>query len=170
MAQKIYPLMINPEDTDENPLTHYRLMAWLADTGYVEGFLYKKISPLDMPYVEDYIQEVWVQILSVPPERMMYMWYKGKGAFTNYIKAIVTNNIISTNSHVYNNIRKGVKDHIHLDDAGWNHLDNDEEADAYLQFATWEKSTNPTTGRQKKVPTINYEKITVKANGYNQEG
>lgn len=170
MAQKIYPLMINPEDTDENPLTYKRLMTWLAETGYVEGFLYKKISPLDMPYVEDYIQEVWVQILSVPPEKIMYLWYKGKGAFTNYIKAVITNNIISTSSPLYIHIRKDIKDHIHLDDEGWTHLDNDEEADAYIQSMFWEKSINPATGRPKRMPTISYEKITVKANGYNQEG
>lgn len=166
MAQKIYPLMVNPEDTDENPLTHQRLMNWLADTGYVEGFFYKKLSPLDLPYADDYLQEVWVQILKVPPERIMYMWYKGKGAFVNYIKAIITNNIVSSNSPVYNAVRGGTKELVHLDDAGWNHLDNDEEADAYLQYAIWEKQINPETGRLKSMPTINYEKITVKSDGH----
>lgn len=159
--QKIYPYMINPEDTPENPLTHARLMEWLANTGYVEGFIYKKISPLDLPYVEDYIQEVWVQILSAKPETIMDRWYKGKGVFTNYIKLLITNNIISKCSHVYKNIRKGTELNIHLDDLGWSHIDQDEEADAFLQYATWHKSFEH-SARGKKVPTIEYEKITVK--------
>lgn len=168
MAKKrVYPYMLSPEDTDENPLTHARLMEWLANTGYVEGFIYSKISPLDMPYVEDYIQEVWVQILSAKPETIMDRWYKGKGVFTNYIKLLITNNIISTCSNLYKNIRKDTKNWVHLDDNGWSHIDNEEPADAYLQFATWEKSTNPSTGRPKKIPTIQYEKISVRADGHN---
>ena len=80
---------------------------------------------------------------------------------------MITNNIISTNSGVYNNIRKATKDWVHLDDAGWSHIDNEEPADAYLQFATWEKQMNNKTGRYKKVPTIQYEKISVRADGHN---
>lgn len=159
--QKIYPYMINPEDTPENPLTRARLMEWLANTGYVESFIYKKISPLDLPYVEDYIQEVWVQILSAKEETIMDRWYKGKGVFTNYIKLLITNNIISKCSRVYNNIRKGTELNIHLDDRGWSNIDQDEEADACLQFATWHRDYENST-RGKKVPTIEYEKITVK--------
>ena len=39
-------LLINPEDTPENPLTHARLMEWLADTGWVEGYISEQTEEL----------------------------------------------------------------------------------------------------------------------------
>ena len=124
---RCYKYLLNPEDTDENPLTKERLMNWLADTGWVEGHIRKQISPLDVKYTEDYIQEVWLQILEVPEEKIMSIWYKGKGKFTNYIKAIIMNNIYSNSSHLYRNIRAGQENVYHLDEVGWKALESDQD-------------------------------------------
>lgn len=152
-SRVIYPFMINPEDTDENPLTWKRLVDWLAATNYIEGFIFKRISPLDMPFIEDYIQEVWVQILQVPQDKFLGLWYKGKGKFTNYLKSIVINNIRSNSSNLYKNIRLDDVNKIHLDDEGWNHLIDGKSADAYLQYTLFFD----------KKPETNYERIEVRS-------
>lgn len=83
------PLLINPIDTPDNPLTHERLMNWLANTGWVYGYVRKRISPMDAHLYEDYAQHCWLAILEVKPQRMMEIWYTGKGAWVNYIKRII---------------------------------------------------------------------------------
>jgi hypothetical protein len=131
---KHYKLLNNPEDSVKNPLTHTRLMNWLSDTGWVEGLVSKRISPLDRHLIEDYIQEVWVQILEVPPEKLMEIWYKGKGKFVNYIKSIVINQIYSGSSATYKHIKAPNKDMLYLDDEGWKNLTEKSSSIAYLHF------------------------------------
>ena len=139
---KHYKLLNNPEDTESNPLTWDRLMTWLADTGYIEGLVGKRISPLDRHLIEDYIQEVWLQILEVPQEKMLDIYRRGKGKFVNYLKSIVINNVYSKTSHLYKNIREGTHELIHLDDVGWKMLEDNDEAEAYLTFPVIERERN----------------------------
>lgn len=126
MAQ-VYKLFRNPPD---NP-SYEQLMNWLADTMWVEGRTRKVMSSLDQPYLDDYIQEVWLQILEVPQDKIMSVWRKGKGKFCNYIKSIISNNVISVQSNLYKHIRKDRKNEIYLDDQGWINLDSDGVADSY---------------------------------------
>ena len=151
---KHYKLLNNPEDTESNPLTWDRLMEWLADTGYIEGLVGKRISPLDRAYLEDYIQEVWVQILEVPPEKILDVYRRGKGKFVNYLKSIVMNNIYSNSSHLYKNLRAGQHELVHLDDAGWRHLEDDQDVEITLSFPTITKEK----GIKDRV-SFEYEKI-----------
>lgn len=153
---KHYKYLQNPEDTPSNPLTWDRLMAWLADTGYIEGLVGKRISPLDRHLIEDYIQEVWVQILEVPHDKLLEIWYRGKGKFTNYLKSIVINNVYSNSSHLYKNIREGTHELIHLDDVGWKMLENDNEAEAHLTFPVLERERGKSS---KATVKIEEEKI-----------
>lgn len=120
-TKRVYLLMTNPPE----PVTRDGLMKWLSDTGWVEGFLGKKISPLDRPYYEEYLQEVWVQILEVPEDKIVDIWHRGKGKFVNYIKSIIMNNIYSSSSHLFQNVRKFRKDERELTDYQWNLLDED---------------------------------------------
>ena len=159
MTDKLIPFMINPKDTEDDPLTYRRLIDWLASTGWVEGHLCKRISVLDLPYLDDYIQEVWVQILEVPQDKLLSIWHKGKGKFTNYIKSIIMNNINSDSSILYKNIREPLKPLIHLDECGWDCIANNESATAHLKFTFFDKGKTET----------NYEEIKVKSIGYNQE-
>lgn len=132
--QKVYKLLDNPDDTQENPLTRDRLMEWLASTGWVEGHVRRKISPLDRAYLDDYIQEVWEQILLVPPDKILEIYRRGKGKFVNYIKSIIMNNIYSNSSRLYRNIRAGQESIVHLDDVGWRHFEADEDSHTTLHF------------------------------------
>lgn len=129
--KKEYKLFTNPPE----PLTWHSLMQWLSDTGWVEGRIGKMISPLDREYFEDYVQEVWVQILEVPQEKMMDLWYRGKGKFVNYIKSIILNNIYSKSSHLYVNVRRGRAMEKFLTDEQWQRLDDTGESDYEISFA-----------------------------------
>ena len=157
-----YKYLKNPEDTESNPLTWERLMEWLADTGYVEGLVGKKISPLDRAYIEDYIQEVWVQILEVPQEKLMDIWYKGKGKFTNYIKSIVINNIYSGSSHLYKNLREGTHELVYLDDTGWHRLENDDDVEITLSYPVISRDkglSNRVSFEYEKIPSHSMNKL-----------
>ena len=118
--------LINPEDTPENPLTWDRLMAWLVDTGWVDALIRKFISPLDQHVADDMFQETWLQILEVPKDKLMGIWYKGKGKFTNYIKSIITNNLISSTSAVYSRIKSPYTRMMYLSDEGWSRFEDGE--------------------------------------------
>lgn len=128
--KKEYKLFTNPPE----PVTRESLMKWLSDSGWVEGRIGRVISPLDRPYFEDYVQEVWVQILSVPEDKIMDIWYRGKGKFVNYIKAIIVNNVRSTSSNLYNHIRKGGTIERLLTDEQWNALESTGESEYDVTF------------------------------------
>jgi len=129
-VKKEYKLFTNPPE----PVTWQSLMNWLADTGWVEGHIGRKISPLDRPYFDDYVQEVWLQILSVPHEKMLEIWHRGKGKAIEYIKAIIMNNIYSNSSHLYKNIRFANTIEKTLTDEQWKRLDDDGESEFDISF------------------------------------
>lgn len=154
---KHYKYLQNPEDTPSNPLTWERLMEWLSDTGWVEGRVRKCISPLDMRYLDDYIQEVWIQILEVPPDKLMGIWRKGKGKFTNYIKSIISNNICSTVSPLYKNIRKDSANEVTLDDVGWDAFSNGSDtSETITKYPVSNKN-----GNLEDRVKFEYEKVTI---------
>lgn len=128
--KRLPKLLTNPP----GPVTRDSLMQWLSDTGWVEGFIGKRISPMDRMYFEDYVQECWVQILEVPADKILGIWNKGKGKFVNYIKSIIINNIRSTGSHLYNNIRKAKTIECLLDDEQWYRLENTGESEYDVTF------------------------------------
>lgn len=125
----------NPVDTEDNPLTYDRLLKWVIDTHYVDHLIKKKLSPLDKNLEEDFIQEIWLQILLIPQDKFMSIWYKGKGKFTNYIKAIVMNSVMSVTSPVYYNTKGLFKNELHLTDEQWVRFEEGEdESDVTLLF------------------------------------
>ena len=125
----------NPKDTPDDPLTWERLMEWTANTGFVLHQVRRRLSALDFNFRDDYVQEVWVEILSVPKEKMMEIWYKGKGKYTNYLKAIILNQIVSKTSKTYRKYKIPQKTEMLLTEEAWMRFeDADEETDASLYF------------------------------------
>jgi hypothetical protein len=117
------------EDTEDNPLTKDRIMNWMASTGFIEGFIRIKSHALDKPFLDDYIQEVWVQILQVPEEKILFLYRAGKGRFTNYIKSLIMNNIHSTCSILYKNIRQSRTREVYLDESQWEYFTENDNTD-----------------------------------------
>ena len=131
---RIYKLFNNPIDTEQDPLTYEKLIKWLIQTKWVEGRVRSVMSPLDKIYEEDYIQEIWVQILSVPHDKLLSIYHKGKGKFVNYIKSIIANNCYSVSSPLYKKIRECRKGEIYLEDGQWTNLMDSGDVDIEIHF------------------------------------
>lgn len=127
--------LCNPTDTPTDPLTHRRLINWLVDSGWVSGFLKKRIHPLDRPLEADMLQEIWVQILSIPENKLLDIWYKGKGKFTNYLKSLIINHIRSTTSSTFKNTKGLYQYELYLDDVQWSKFEEaNEDSEVTLRF------------------------------------
>lgn len=126
-------------ETPDNPITKDRIMEWMAGTKYVDGFIRKKIHSLDKEYVDDYIQEVWVQILQLPEEKIVEIYKSGKGRFTNYIKALIMNNIRSSCSYLYKHIRQPRVNEVYLTDEQWTEMIENDETEIDIQVAVRDK-------------------------------
>lgn len=126
-------LLINPEDTPKNPLTHARLMEWLADTGWVEGYIRKRIHPLSVHLIDDFTQSIWLEILTVKPEYIMDSWYKGKGYFVNLIKRIIDIQLTSLSNVTYLENKRYHLTHFGLTEDQWRHL---EDGDLKINFSS----------------------------------
>ena len=150
-------LLINPEDTKSNPLTWERLMDWLASTGWVYGYVRKRISPMDAHLYEDYAQECWCQILKVNPERMLNIWYTGKGLFVNFIKRIIDIQIRSKNTKTFLENKLFHHTHVTIDDSQWKLLENGERSAKWVD--TYPVKCECTSGNRKKMIRLEYEEL-----------
>lgn len=144
------PYLVNPEDTPQNPLTHKRLMDWLASTGWIDGYVRKRISPMDANLYEDFAQHCWLEILSVRPERLMEIWYTGKGAFTNYIKKIIDVNLNSKSHDVYNVIKHFYHTHYMLSPEQWERFEEGDSESTFIDVYP-ERYECPSGNRKKMV-------------------
>lgn len=126
-------------ETPDNPITKDRIMKWMADTKYIEGFIHKRIHPLDKDYIDDYIQEVWLQILELDGEKIVEIYKSGKGRFTNYIKALIMNNIRSTCSNLYKHIRQPRVNEVYLTDEQWVEMIENDGTEIDTQVAVRDK-------------------------------
>lgn len=142
-------LLLNPEDTADNPLTYNRLMEWLANTGWVYGYIRKRISPMDAHLYEDYAQTIWMEILNVKKERMMEVWYNGKGQFVNYLKIIIDTQLRSA-ANTYKINKHFHKTHVTLTDDQWRNFEEGiEEATSVITYPV--KCESPTGNIKKAV-------------------
>lgn len=153
------PLLINPEDTKENPLTWERLMDWLANTGWVYGYVRKRISPMDAALYEDYAQQCWVEILSSKKERLLEVWHKGKGAFINYIKVIIDVQLKSIGSKNYKINKHFYHTHCTLSDEQWKHFKDGETISSRID--AYPVKYQCPSGNRKKMIQIEYEEVPI---------
>lgn len=126
--------LTNLEDTESNPLTRDRLLQWMVDTGYIEGFVRKRTSPLDYNHIDDYIQSVWEQICLIPEEKLLEIYRRGKGKFTSYIKALIGHQVYSSCSATYKENKAYYFKEIYLDGIEWNRLIEEGETNYLQQF------------------------------------
>ena len=141
---KHYLWLTNPEDTESNPLTRERLLEWMASTGWIEGHVRKRMSPLDYAHMDDYIQSVWEQICLIPEEKLLEIYHKGKGKFTSYLKALIGNQVYSNSSAPYKENKADVFEELYLDDNQWVRLEEDEETSYNQQFPVIQRDEDST--------------------------
>lgn len=108
------------------------IIEWLANSLWVDNYI-RKLKGSRWKYTEDFIQEVWVQILQIPHERIVDAFQLGKGRLIAFIKTIIHNQCISKNSYAYKNIQAWDDKYQSLSDTQWAILDgeigNDYEGD-----------------------------------------
>ena len=150
-----YKLLTNPPD----PTSHQSIVTWLSSTGWVEGFIRKKISPLDKNLLDDYIQESWIQILT--NKNLVDVYSRGKGKLINYIKSIINHTIYSSSSPLYKNLKKYSHTHIGLE---FNDLSNLSDYGT-LDVETYFPQINREKGIQNRIEwEIDHEKIYTETN------
>lgn len=142
-------LLTNPEDTAENPITWERLMDWLANTGWVEGYIRKRISPMDAYLIEDFTQSIWVCILRVKKEYIMEVWSHGKGKFVNFMKRVIDLQLFSR-AQTYKENKEWHHIHSLLDEDQWSLFENGNNHSTTIH-AYPEKYNNPSGNRKKMV-------------------
>lgn len=149
-------LLTNPEDTPKNPLTFHRLMEWLADTGWVEGYVRKRISPMDANLIEDYTQSVWECILRMKPDYVMNSWKTGKGKFVNLMKCVIDLQLRCA-AQVYKENKQWHHIHTTITDEQWELLENGN------RDITWTDrfpvKYNCPSGNRKKMVKVEYEDL-----------
>ena len=153
------PLLINPEDTPDNPLTWQRLMDWLASTGWVYGYVRKRISPMDAHLYEDYAQHCWLAILEVKQPRMMEIWYNGKGAWVNYLKRIIDIQLKSTTNPNFKTNKLFHHTHCTLSDEQWKHFEEGETISSWID--TFPVKYDCPSGNRKKMIRLEYEELPI---------
>lgn len=126
--------LTNPEDTETNPLTRERLLNWMASTGWIEGHIRKRMSPLDYAHMDDYIQSIWEQICLIPEEKLLEIYRRGKGKFTSYLKALIGHQVYSSCSATFKENKEYYFNEIYLDGNEWTNLIEKEETNHPQQF------------------------------------
>lgn len=144
-------LLINPEDTRDNPITYDRLMDWLANTGWVEGYIRKRISPMDANLIEDFTQSIWECILKIRHEYIMEVWSHGKGQFVNFMKRVIDLQL-HCRAQVYKENKQWHHEHIMLDDNQWNLFENGSATSTYIH--TYPEKYNCPSGNRKKMVRV----------------
>lgn len=149
----------NPKDTPENPLTWEKLVEWMAWTGWIEGYVRKRISPMDAHLYEDYAQSCWIEILERPHDYLLEIYRHGKGKFTNYIKCIIDNQIKSGTSQVFKTNKRHYHTELMLSDEQWKALEEGNDNTHWTD--TYPVKYNCPSGNRKKMVRMEYEDLPV---------
>lgn len=111
-------------------------MKWLAESGWIEGMCIKYLGD-QFPYLDDYIQEIYILIFDKIDHLVDIYEDRGILAFCGYVKAIVQINCFADGSKVYKNIRKFSRDFtLSCDTEVWNDICDtfNPEQDKYYKF------------------------------------
>lgn len=134
-----------PEEYDREQLIQYieltNLVEWLT-TKLMHKYIYE-------PYVQDYIQECWVQILNVKDKTYEKLHAQGYPAVTAFVSKIIRNTVKSNTSLAYKTLKKNNLKTIHVDDDVWEEIYEDKypeiitemlnEIDFKERFDVWKK-------------------------------
>ena len=80
------------------------------------------MSPLDYQQAEDYIQSIYEEICKIPEDKLIEIYRKGKGKFTNYLKALIQHQVYSSCSKTYRENKLWRQVEIPLEDSQWTNL------------------------------------------------
>lgn len=131
-------LFTNPKE----PVTRDSLIQWLYSTGWFEGHIRKRMSPLDYKQAEDYTQSCWEELLRVPESKLLEIWHKGKPKFINYCKALISNQVYSGSSKTFKENKQWCQIEIPLEDSQWTALEETGTTKMIQQFPVINRDKN----------------------------
>ena len=123
-------LFKNPRE----PITRESLLEWLYRTGWFENHVRKRSSPLDKNQLDDYIQSCWEELCKIPEEKLLEIWYRGKGKFVNYCKALIGHQTYSSCSKTFKENKIFYTTEVYLDDQQWQTFEEDGKTNYRQQF------------------------------------
>lgn len=127
-----------PVEYDREELINY-----IINTNLVEWYtckLFKKT--VDDYYVQEYIQEIWVQILQLSDDKLRQLWNQGYPAVTAFISTIIKNNVISVKSPSYMHIKNHLDKYIHVDNDVWDEMTEFDTPDIVKEIIQLDESIN----------------------------
>ena len=71
---------------------------------------------------EDYIQSIYEEICKIPEDKLIEIYRKGKGKFTNYLKSLIQHQVYSSCSKTYKENKLWRQVEIPLEDSQWTNL------------------------------------------------
>ena len=130
LVNHIAPLASSSRDDVLDYIYRTDLVNW-----YTTYLLRKRI---DDELVREYVQEIWVQLSEVSPEKWKDLYEQGKAAITAFASTIIHNNCISVNSKAYYHIKKPSLKEVHFTDSQWMDFDENGKIPAFINFNSFD--------------------------------
>lgn len=127
------------------------LLQLLWDKGLVNNYIKKlEYVTIDNDTIEDIIQEVWLIICEIPPEKIEQLYAtQGITGLTAFISGVIYRQIHSNSSSVYWKFKHGYKTFVHISDKAWEVFD-----ETNIMIRTDEKISTTETDIEKTIRKI----------------
>lgn len=120
--------------------TRENVMKWLAESGWIEGLVIKYLGD-QFPYLDDYIQEIYLLIFDKIDKLIEVYETRGILAFCGYVKMIVFTNCFAEGSAVYKKVRYFNRNFtVSCDTEVWNTICDTYDPDT-MQYYKFSKTT-----------------------------
>ena len=104
------------------------ILKWLYDTHLVEWYsTYLLNKPLNVGYMEDIIQEIWVILSTIPQEKWDYLYEQGQPAVSAYVTGVIHQTIWSNSSTISRTYYKYRDTFVTQDDVFWKKCSDGED-------------------------------------------
>lgn len=125
---KFTPLDLVPIDFNKESA-----MKYLVDSRWIESLVIMKLGD-QCPYLDDYIQEIYLMIFEKLDRLIQIYEQAGIGAFIGYVKCIVTTNCFSSSGYPYKHIREFSEKRTVYSDELWSQIQDKYSGEEYGQI------------------------------------
>lgn len=104
VSTDVYSIKFTYLDLVPIEFTKQNVLKWLAESGWIEGCIIKYLGD-QFPYLDDYIQEIYLLIYDKLDKLIDIYETRGVLAFCGYVKTMIFTNCFAEGSPVYKKIR-----------------------------------------------------------------
>lgn len=107
-----------------------KIIDYLIQSGFVQYYVKKLVYPEDQDFLyEDYLQEVWLQILEIKEEKWLQLYNQRQSQdefydVRNWVSILIRNTVRSTTSSAYRKLKKQTTIVDNISDDEWDYLKN----------------------------------------------